>query len=481
MSTNIQQVKQFAVYVDKAKNGGNANGYVDGNEIELFKKKCKTAGITNVDEIMQNYTKNRVLVESEYEANSTKSNSSIETAVIAALTENTALKDNEKTTTSATTVKALFNKHADGFWSSIAAWWNDDEELVEHSQLINEKNVLEVVQDDEVLEKVTEAGFNGFWGLWEHKSDEQEQIANNILSSLVKAAEAKNIDVSNIIMEEDGKWVVGRDVKDTEIMSDATTDKNFIAVVKALRTAIEEGTQNTAGNGDNKVEMLTVLAKKIDSEAFGGNGNGYIDAANEIEQFKQVAAKKGYDINAILTEIRDNEANGVENTTELQKTVFNIFDPEQKAAREQYEAGQAANVAEMFKDGIPSDSFLGWNIGDNEELLAKAAKKIDSDNVMEVLNSNPELVDKLVEGYDRYWFNIFQDDTYQNYTTPILTALMERANEYGIAIDDIVMQNGDKYIVGGAVSGAEVGEDATDADNVSKVIKALQTRLNEQA
>jgi hypothetical protein len=462
MSTNIQQVKQFAVYVDKAKNGGNANGYVDGNEIELFKKKCKTAGIKNVDEIMDNYSKNRVLAESEYEANGTKSNSSIETAVISALTENTALKDNEKNTASATTIKGLFNKHADGFWSSIVAWWNDDKELVEHSNLINEKNVLEVVSDDEVLDKVTSADAD----------EAQEQIANNILSALVKAAESKNIDVSNLIMQEDGKWVVGRDVEDTEIMSDATTDKNFIAVVKALRTAIADGEKNTAGNGDDKVGMLTVLAKKIDSEEFGGNGNGYIDAANEIEQFKNVAAKKGYDINAILTEIRDNEANGVENTTELQKTVFNIFDPYQTAAREKYEAGQAANVAEMFKDGVNED---------NEELLTKAAEKIDSDNVMEVLNSNPELVDKLVEEYDRYWFNIFQDDTYQNYTTPILTALIARANEYGIAIDDIVMQNGDKYIVGGGVSGAEVGEDATDSDNVSKVIKAIQTRLNEQA
>ena len=78
MATNIQKVKQFAVYVDKTKNGGNGNGYVDGDEVSVFQKKCKTAGIKDVDKILEDYNNNRVQYESEYDKNGTKSNSSIE-------------------------------------------------------------------------------------------------------------------------------------------------------------------------------------------------------------------------------------------------------------------------------------------------------------------------------------------------------------------------------------------------------------------
>ena len=74
MATNIQKVKQFAVYVDKTKNGGNGNGYVDGDEVSVFQKKCKTAGIKDVDKILEDYNNNRVQYESEYDKNGTKSN-----------------------------------------------------------------------------------------------------------------------------------------------------------------------------------------------------------------------------------------------------------------------------------------------------------------------------------------------------------------------------------------------------------------------
>jgi hypothetical protein len=103
---------------------------------------------------------------------------------------------------------------------------------------------------------------------------------------------------------------------------------------------------------------------------------------------------------------------------------------------------------------------------------------VNSENVMQVLNDNPELIDNLVDNYNFFWTHLFRDDRYQNYTTPILDAVIQAASENGVNIDDIVMKNGDKYIVGGGVSGAEVGKDATDAANVAKVIKAIQERIN---
>lgn len=462
MSSKIQQVKQFAVYVDKTKNGGNGNKFVDGSEIDIFKKKCKTIGIDNVDKIMEDYNNNRVTMESDYEAKGTLSNSSVETAVISAMTENTSLKVNDKAGKNASTIKEGMKASDDDWhWYNPLSWFNDTKELLNFSGMIDENNVLEVVNDDEILEKVVNA------------SDEtRENAGSQIISSLVAAAEAKQIDVSNIILEEDGKYLAGRDVEDVEFGSDATSSDNFVKVAAALRDAIKVGQNNAAGNDSNKIGMLTVLAAKIDSEEFGGNGNGYIDTEEEIEQFKQAAAKHGYDVNTVLEQIRDNDTNGVENTTDLQKTVFNIFDPEQRAARDAKEAGDAKNVSKAYKDGLAND---------NEELLAAAAGNVNSENVMQVLNDNPDLVSKLADKYDHNWFmNLFVDDTYQNYTSPILAALYQCAQDNGIEVDDIIMMSGDKLIVGAAVDGVKVGEDASDSDNVAKVVKALQDRINKE-
>lgn len=460
MSSKIQQVRQFAVYVDKTKNGGNGNKVVDGSEIEIFKKKCKTIGIDNVDKIMEDYNNNRVTMESDYEAKGTQSNSSVETAVISAMTESTALKVNDKAGKNASTIKEGIKASDDDWhWYNPLSWFNDTKELLNFSNLVDENNVMEVVNDDAVLTKVAEAA-----------DETRENAGSQIIGALLSAAQAKQIDVSNVVIEEDGKYLVGRDVADKEFGSDATSSENFTAVAAALRDAIKAGQNNAAGNDSNKIGMLTILANKIDSEQFGGNGNGYIDTEEEIKQFKQAAAKHGYDINTVLEQIRDNDTNGVENTTDLQKTVFNIFDPEQRALRDAQEAGEAKNVSKAYKDGLAND---------NEELLEKAAANVNSDNVMQVLNDNPDLISNLVDKYDYFWM-FWKEDTYQNYTSPILTALYECAQENGIEVDDIVMMSGDKLIIGSAVDGAKVGEDASDADNVAKVVKALQDRINKE-
>ena len=68
MSLDVNQVKQFAVYVDQKRNGGNQNGYVDGSEVSIFKKKIKTADRTvDVDSILKDYDKNKVTREASYD------------------------------------------------------------------------------------------------------------------------------------------------------------------------------------------------------------------------------------------------------------------------------------------------------------------------------------------------------------------------------------------------------------------------------
>ena len=463
MATNIQKVKQFAVYVDKTKNGGNGNGYVDGDEVSVFQKKCKTAGIKDVDKILEDYNNNRVQYESEYDKNGTKSNSSIETAVISAFNSNSILRTNDKSNNTASTIKEGIKSYDKGFLASIVAWWNEDSGSIQlTNDMVDENNVLDVVDDNEVVSQIVDAD-----------DEVRESAGSQVVESLIQAAADRQIDVSNIVTEKDGKYVVGRDVAGAEFGSEITDEDNLANVISALKNAIEQGQNTVNGEDNNKEQMLNMWAKKIDSEKFGGNNNGYIDTPEEIAQLKQIASRYGYDIDTVLEEIRDNETNGVENTTKMQKTIFNIFDPEQRAAQEAEDASQSKDTSKALSDGLEND---------NQELVEWAISNVNSDNVMEILDKNPDAVDKLVEKYDYNWLrNLFgKEDDYQNYTNPILESLYEYAQENGIEVDDIVVKSGKGFMVGSKVNDVKVGSDATDADNVSAVVNALKDRIKSE-
>ncbi|MCD8377757.1 MAG: hypothetical protein LUB59_03100 [Candidatus Gastranaerophilales bacterium] len=458
MSITVQQIKQFAVYADKVKNGGNENGYVDGSEVELFKKKVKTVDRNiDVDSIIKDYQENKVQKEAEYDNNGTLSNSTVNTAIISSFNSDSYLRANDKYQKTASTIQDGIKTFDKGVWGAIVAWWNDDEELLTYTDMIDENNVLDVVSDNETIEKIANA---------DHEV--RPQAGETVISALIAAADKRHIDVSNIVVEKDGEYVVGRDVADKEFGTLATDKENLEAVVKALRDAVTNGKKTVAGQNNKKEEMLTIAAKRIDAQ---GNGNGYIDTDEETELFKQFAAQHGYDINTVLEEIRDNETNGVENTTALQKTVFNIFDPEQRAALDVIEANNAKNVSKAFKDGVNND---------NIETLEWAASQVSADNVMEIFADaeNDDLIDKLVDKYDYFW-QFWKEDTYQNYTSPILASLIEYAKRNGIEIDDIVLESGNGYITGSA-SGVKTGKKAEDADNVAAVIKALRDRIKSE-
>lgn len=466
MSIDVNQVKQFAVYVDKKVNGGNANGYVDGSEVSEFKKKIKTVDRSiDVDSIFDTYKNNKVSEEAAYDKNNSEP-STVEEAIIAALNPNSALNNQPESKNQAATITAgLKDADSQSHWYNPFSWFNDNEEVLNFTGLVTKDNVLDVVSDEDSLDKIADS-----------EDEVRVQAGTQIIDALVAAAAERKIDVSNIVFKnEEGKYVVGRDVKDgddnVKFGSDALSEDSVKAVITALKAAIEQGKATATGDDADKDAVLTMLAKRIDADTSnGGNNNGYIDAGAEVAAFKQAAAEQGYDIGTVLEEIRANEADGVENTTELQKTVANIFDPAQRAEKQKAAANQAKDTAKAYKDGIEND---------NEDLIKTATSMLNSDNVMEVLNEKPELVEELVGEYDYFWM-FWKDDTYQNYTTPILKAVIENAQQNGINIDDIVMVNGDKYIVGGNVDGADVGEDAADADNVAKVVKAIQDRINEK-
>jgi hypothetical protein len=147
MAITAAQVRGFATYVDSRRNGGNQNGYVDGAEIDIFKKKCKTAGYDKVEDVINDYQKNKYQKEAKFEAEGTTGSSDVDAAVIAALTEKTALKTNEKGSAQAETIKAGL-KEESGWWSNL---WGNDEDLQVYTDMITKDNVLKVIEDDDAI------------------------------------------------------------------------------------------------------------------------------------------------------------------------------------------------------------------------------------------------------------------------------------------------------------------------------------------
>ena len=469
MAITAAQVKQFVIQVDARRNGGNGNGYVDGSEIDLFSRKIKTADNSiDVQDIMDNYSKNKYKMEAEYEANGTTSSSAVREAVIAALTEKTALKSNEKAQNSDVITEGL---KSEGGWFDDLILGNN-EELAEYANKMDVDNVMGVVADDEAIEALNE-------------SSDETQL--NTIKLLLQAAKAQGLDVSNIVMEKDGKLCVGRDVPNgnagEEIVACRNAwewltgeDSNFVSVVKELRAAITEGKKTLNGEGD-KHEMLTLMARKIDAD---GNGNGYIDGAQEAKALKQFAAEYGIDVVTILEEVRDNVANGVENTTDAQKTIYNIFDPQQREAKRKAVEGHNADIAAILNRGFGSINPaiirpFSWD----SDVVKDAASMINSDNVMEVIEKCPEIADILDNRMD--WS--FSKNNYNDVMNTVIDSLIKRAKEEGIEIDDIVVDLGNDYAhKGQTFTEKEAKNDGYveawwDSDDKSEIIKKLVERI----
>lgn len=468
MAITAAQIKQFVIQVDARRNGGNANGYVDGSEIDLFNRKVKTADRSvDVQDIMDNYGKNKYKMEAEYEANGTTSSSAVQEAVIAALTEKTALRSNDKAQNSQTIIEGL---------KSESGWFDDlignNEELAEYANKMNVDNIMGVIADDEAIDGLNE-------------SSDETQIQT--IKLLLDAAKAQGIDVSNIVMVRDGKLCVGRDVPNgnagEEIVATRNAwewitgeDSNFTSVVKELRTAITEGKKTLNGEGD-KHEMLTLMSRKIDND---GNGNGYIDTPEETQAFKQFAASHGIDVDTILEQIRDNNTNGLENTTAEQKTIYNIFDPEQKEAYKKMIEGQNADIAAIMNRGFGSINPaiirpFSWD----SDVVKDAASMINSDNVMEVIEKCPEMADILDNRVD--WS--FQKGNYNEVLNTVIDSLIKRAQEEGIEIGDIVEDLGNDYAHPGQLfCEKEAKNDGYieawwDSDDKAEIIKKLTERI----
>ncbi|MBR3889861.1 hypothetical protein IKJ53_05040 [bacterium] len=466
MSLDVNQVQQFAVYVDQIRNGGNQNGYVDGIEVSIFKKKIKTADRTvDVDSILKDYDKNKVTREASYDGATPET---VEDAIVEAFKPKSNINKTEASKNQGATITEGL-KEADSEFSlwNPSTWFNhNNEEVLTYSEMINKDNVLDVVKDDEAIKKLEES-----------KDEVRTAAGKQIIESLLLAAEERQVDVSDIILlDGNGEYRVGRNVKNADgyeikFGSSVLSEAAVLPVITALRDRINEAKDTAKGDTNDMSKTLNMLADRIDADTTnGGNANGYIDTKAEVKNFKQAAAHHGYDIGKVLQEIRDNEKDGVENTTELQITVANIFDPTRFADKQAEYDNQAADISKAYEHAVAVE---------DEDLLQFATSMVNADNVMKILNDTPSLITKINEQYNFFW-KFWEEDRSEQYTTPILNALVEAARNNNVNIDDIVMISGDRLIVGSAVHGVSVGEDATNKDNVEAVIKAIQVRINQQ-
>ena len=351
---------------------------------------------------------------------------------------------------------------------SIKAGLRDNysfENLIAVSIMINKDNVLKIVADEESLDNIVDS-----------YSDVRIQCGKQIIESLLELADEKQVDVSNIVFkDEKGNYCVGRDVKDgdddVEYGSDALDSKsNLRAVIRELKAAIDNAKDIAAGNGSDVGALLTMLEKRIDADTSnGGNNSGYIDVAEEITAFKQAVFAHGYDIRTVLEQIRDSESAGVGNSTELQNIVANIFAPEQKAAHQKAEADKA-------KDSVKALAVSFKNHFCDKEFYKESVPMLNSENIREVLNENPYLISNISLSMSHCYEDI--EDIRErgaDYTTPVLNAVVECAQQNGINIEDLVLVNSDKYIVVSNLPRVSAGSDATDVcfGDARRVVEAI--------
>jgi len=341
------------------------------------------------------------------------------------------------------------------------------------------------VDDQEVLKKIQTSD-----------KDVREVASSQVLTALALAAEERNIDISNILVNINGALLTGRDVPGAEMYSPAS--KYFTVIVNAINAKIKAGDSE----GGASPHKLTQLMKKSDT-----NGNGYIDG-DEAEGFKQAAFSLGVDINSVLQNVRDKVRKGQDITDETEKAVFNIFnpDPAKRLELNSEKSMAAKDVSRAIATGIGKGNnelsdfwWNGWTSGlvsgvksifegdevdytdGNEEILNYAISQVNADNVIQVLNDNPDLINKIMNKYDHNWLTNMTgcDDKYDQYTRPILIALVELAQKRGVNVSDIILIK-DNYTMTGTAAGTKAGENPLDSDNVGKIITALHNRLKNE-
>lgn len=259
-------------------------------------------------------------------------------------------------------------------------------------------------------------------------------------------------------------------------------------MVNALKNRIENALSLYAGDDDGKKlakenpeETMMLLAHQADT-----NGDGDIKD-DEVGLFKKLCANAGISINQMILNMDKKDEN---NYTTQEQTLHNIFSSNinEVAATNTAKTSLAAKVTNGInsKDkSVLDEIFTTENINADtvEEFLTTLEKNDDfmklpvnkrvtlvhDGRVSYKYSDNNDIGNKLVTK--------FGDDS-QKYTSVIVKALIDKANENDIDVRDIVRFSNGNFYTGKEIG--STGKDALDKEYVNDVINKLRERIKEE-
>ena len=441
-------IQDIAKKVDKE---GNNNKVVDGNEVSIFVDRLEAQGVSNAQQIIDSYNVNQLYYENIFTKKGTKSNDTPENAIIASINDKSVLNSNTKTRNDVNMIIDGVKKAVDPwmFW-----WGTDEKKLKQMVNSINKDNVVELLNtkyeedsDNTMIQDI----------IGDTSGDFQDELLKHILEALIQAADAKQIDISDIVVStEKGQYTVGAGVKDLEFGSDAIDSDNFEKIVNAIKDRINNSlalvTDENKAEEDPQAAMM-LLARQADA---AGDQNGYLNG-DEIGKFKAACNQIGISVNGMIETINEKTDKNAE-LSDQEEFLQKLFDSKSniiETANKQRVLEQTnATIAKAIEEG-------------DEETLNKYFNKetLTKDNVISVIKDYENI------GTDLY--DEFSDDEAREYAKVIITALYAKAEDENIDVTDIVRPSGEEFVT-------PEGEDALDSEYVNEVINDLKSKIKEE-
>ena len=212
-----------------------------------------------------------------------------------------------------------------------------------------------------------------------------------------------------------------------------------------------------------------------------GNKNHKLDTIEEVSLFADKLEEKGisnarkiingYNTNPVYFETKF-QLNGTGKDDSVEAAIASALNKNSYANNAELIKEEANDIVNGIEDGIGESWFFGL-FNDYDKLNQKVGA-INHENVLEVLNADYNgSGSNIIAGIT----NFANQEHLDTYGKTIITALVNLAKTKGIDVSDIVEEEGDKFSVGTAISGIEVGSNPTDKKHIEKVIYTLKERI----
>ena len=464
---NVSQIHQLMLKVDKEK--GNQNKELDTEEeISLFTEQLEKRNVPNARKIVTEYCANSIKFEAKFAKEGTTIGDNTEYAIMAALNNGSYLHENKNLDGQADSiVDNIASAVGTGSGFLWLGWGTDEEKLEKNVNRINKTNVLRVLDKY----KATKGESLAAAIVGDTSGDDLDKLGKVLINALIEKADEFKIDLTSMInIDENGNYTV-LDISGVKQGESATSEDNLEKVVAALQNKIETGLSIYSGDkdkiNDNKEDAMILFARQADV-----NGDGDLKD-DEVGFFKKLCADAGIFINEMLSKMSDKTE---ENYTEDEKMVHNILNSNLKDI-------MANNAEKSDFNAKMVNGIETKNTASLDEVFT--SEKITSDNVEEVLAKLTQ--EKTEYSYTYYGPNsggqtVATTTSYlkklagidAKYVQVILQALIDKAEENGINVGDIVEVSNGKYYT-------PEGKNALGTQYIDNIISKIRERIKEES